>query len=105
MRLKKRFMKLDKDGSGSIDKDEFLQIPQIANNPLAHRMIAIFDEEYVDVHQIMSYGGLKSDTSCSGSGTVDFQEFVGGLSAFSSKGGRDEKLRCKYHGWDNLIPC
>lgn len=48
MRLKKRFMKLDKDGSGSIDKDEFLQIPQIANNPLAHRMIAIFDEEYVD---------------------------------------------------------
>lgn len=47
-------MKLDKDGSGSIDKDEFLQIPQIANNPLAHRMIAIFDEEYVGVHQIMS---------------------------------------------------
>jgi serine/threonine-protein phosphatase 2B regulatory subunit len=45
LRLKKRFMKLDKDGSGSIDKDEFLQIPQIANNPLAHRMIAIFDEE------------------------------------------------------------
>ncbi|CAD6585249.1 MAG: Calcineurin subunit B [Tremellales sp. Tagirdzhanova-0007] len=73
LRLKKRFMKLDKDGSGSIDKDEFLQIPQIANNPLAHRMIAIFDED--------------------GSGSVDFQEFVGGLSAFSSKGGRDEKLR------------
>ncbi|GAA5917649.1 hypothetical protein JCM5296_005670 [Sporobolomyces johnsonii] len=44
-RLKKRFMKLDKDGSGSIDKDEFLQIPQIATNPLAQRMIAIFDEE------------------------------------------------------------
>lgn len=44
-RLKRRFMKLDKDGSGSIDKEEFLQIPQIANNPLASRMIAIFDEE------------------------------------------------------------
>jgi Ca2+-binding EF-hand superfamily protein len=27
-RLRKRFMKLDRDGSGSIDKDEFLQIPQ-----------------------------------------------------------------------------
>lgn len=40
-------MKLDKDGSGSIDKEEFLQIPQIANNPLASRMIAIFDEEWV----------------------------------------------------------
>ncbi|POW19540.1 hypothetical protein PSHT_04571 [Puccinia striiformis] len=44
-RLKKRFMKLDRDQSGSIDKDEFLQIPAIANNPLASRMIAIFDEE------------------------------------------------------------
>ena len=35
------------DGSGSIDREEFLQIPQIANNPLAGRMIAIFDEECV----------------------------------------------------------
>lgn len=25
---------------------------------------------------------------------MDFQEFVGGLSAFSSRGGREEKLRC-----------
>ena len=31
--------------SGSIDREEFLQIPQIATNPLASRMIAIFDEE------------------------------------------------------------
>jgi serine/threonine-protein phosphatase 2B regulatory subunit len=38
-------MKLDKNGSGAIEKEEFLQIPQIANNPLASRMIAIFDEE------------------------------------------------------------
>ena len=30
----------------------------------------------------------------SGGGTVDFQEFVGGLSAFSSRGGREEKLKC-----------
>lgn len=35
------------DGSGSIDREEFLQIPQIANNPLASRLIAIFDEECV----------------------------------------------------------
>ena len=34
--------------------------------------------------------------SNSGGGTVDFQEFVGGLSAFSSRGGREEKLRCAY---------
>jgi hypothetical protein len=37
------------DGSGSIDRNEFLQISQIANNPLASRMIAIFDEECVVV--------------------------------------------------------
>jgi len=30
----------------------------------------------------------------SGGGTVDFQEFVSGLSAFSSRGGREEKLHC-----------
>jgi len=37
------------DGSGSIDREEFLQIPQIATNPLASRMIAIFDEECASV--------------------------------------------------------
>ncbi|KAF8271718.1 calcium/calmodulin-dependent protein phosphatase [Lactarius quietus] len=79
-RLKKRFMKLDSDGSGSIDRNEFLQIPQLANNPLASRMIAIFDED--------------------GGGTVDFQEFVGGLSAFSSRGGREEKLRFAFKVYD-----
>lgn len=52
-------MKLDRDGSGSIDKDEFLQIPQIANNPLASRMIAIFDEECV-LAFVSSLGSSKS---------------------------------------------
>jgi hypothetical protein len=37
-------------------------------------MIAIFDED--------------------GNGSVDFQEFIAGLSAFSSKGNKEEKLRC-----------
>ncbi|CAG8643593.1 1439_t:CDS:2, partial [Racocetra fulgida] len=74
-RLYKRFMKLDKDSSGSIDREEFLSIPQIANNPLASRMIAIFDED--------------------GGGDVDFEEFISGLSAFSAKGNKVEKL----HGY------
>jgi hypothetical protein len=43
------------DGSGSIDREEFLQIPQIATNPLASRMIAIFDEEYaVILHSLIA---------------------------------------------------
>lgn len=79
-RLYKRFMKLDKDQSGSIDKDEFLAIPQIANNPLAQRMIAIFDED--------------------GGGDVDFKEFIAGLSAFSQKGNKEEKLRFAFKVYD-----
>ncbi|KAJ5552792.1 Calcineurin subunit B [Penicillium frequentans] len=79
-RLRKRFMKLDKDGSGTIDRDEFLSLPQVSSNPLATRMIAIFDED--------------------GGGDVDFQEFVTGLSAFSSKGNKTEKLRFAFKVYD-----
>jgi serine/threonine-protein phosphatase 2B regulatory subunit len=64
------------NGTGELDREEFLSIPQIANNPLASRMIAIFDED--------------------GSDTVDFQEFIAGLSAFSSKGNKEDKLKCNY---------
>lgn len=98
-RLRKRFMKLDKvrhdtlelrsveclanptqDNSGTIERDEFLALPQISSNPLATRMIAIFDED--------------------GGGDVDFQEFVSGLSAFSSKGNKEEKLRFAFRVYD-----
>jgi len=79
-RLRKRFMKLDKDNSGTIDRDEFLSLPQVSSNPLATRMIAIFDED--------------------GGGDVDFQEFVSGLSAFSSKGNKEEKLRFAFRVYD-----
>ena len=75
-RLYKRFMKLDKNNSVTIDKDEFLAIPGIANNPLAHRVIDIFDED--------------------GGGDVDFKEFLYGLSAFSAKGKKEEKLKCTF---------
>ncbi len=43
-------------------------------------MIAIFDED--------------------GSSTVDFREFISGLSAFSSKGHKDEKLRFAFKVYD-----
>ncbi|KAL1964209.1 hypothetical protein VTN77DRAFT_7167 [Rasamsonia byssochlamydoides] len=79
-RLRKRFMKLDKDNSGTIEREEFLSLPQVSSNPLAARMIAIFDED--------------------GGGDVDFQEFVSGLSAFSSKGNKEEKLRFAFKVYD-----
>jgi serine/threonine-protein phosphatase 2B regulatory subunit len=43
-------------------------------------MIAIFDED--------------------GGGDVDFQEFVQGLSAFSSKGGKEQKLKFAFKVYD-----
>jgi hypothetical protein len=43
-------------------------------------MIAIFDED--------------------GGGDVDFQEFVSGLSAFSSKGNKEEKLKFAFRVYD-----
>jgi serine/threonine-protein phosphatase 2B regulatory subunit len=79
-RLRKRFMKLDRDNSGTIEREEFLSLPQISSNPLATRMIAIFDED--------------------GGGDVDFEEFVGGLSAFSNKGNKEQKLRFAFQVYD-----
>ncbi|KAH7032909.1 calcineurin regulatory beta sub-unit [Microdochium trichocladiopsis] len=79
-RLRKRFMKLDKDNSGTIEREEFLSLPQISSNPLATRMIAIFDED--------------------GGGDVDFEEFVSGLSAFSSKGNKEQKLQFAFKVYD-----
>ncbi|KAJ1966690.1 Calcineurin subunit B [Dispira parvispora] len=79
-RLYKRFTKLDKDNSGTIDKDEFLSIPQIANNPLAQRLIDIFDAD--------------------GGGDVDFQEFITGLSIFSARGNKEDKLKFAFKVYD-----
>ncbi|PVU90215.1 hypothetical protein BB559_004730 [Furculomyces boomerangus] len=78
--LYRRFTKIDKDQSGSIDKDEFLSIPQLTNNPLAHRLIDVFDRD--------------------GSGEVDFKEFITCLSAFSNKGNRSEKLKFAFQIYD-----
>lgn len=71
---------VSQDNSGTIERDEFLSLPQVSSNPLATRMIAIFDED--------------------GGGDVDFQEFVSGLSAFSSKGNKEEKLRFAFKVYD-----
>lgn len=73
-------MKLDKDNSGTIEREEFLSIPAIANNPLATRLIETFDAD--------------------GGGDVDFQEFISGLSAFSSRGQKDEKLKFAFKVYD-----
>lgn len=79
-RLRKRFMKLDRDSSGSIDKDEFMSIPGVSANPLAARIMEVFDTD--------------------NSGDVDFQEFITGLSIFSGRGSKDDKLHFAFKIYD-----
>ncbi|SPN97235.1 probable Calcineurin subunit B [Cephalotrichum gorgonifer] len=75
-RLRKRFMKLDKACSPIPPQPP----TPPTSNPLATRMIANFDAD--------------------GGGNVDFQEFVSGLSAFSSKGNKDQKLQFAFKVYD-----
>jgi len=79
-RLKTRFSKLDADSSGTIDKDEFMSIPGISSNPLATRIIEVFDLD--------------------NSGDIDFQEFITGLSTFSGKADKEEKLKFAFKIYD-----
>ncbi|KAK4964885.1 Calcineurin subunit B [Elasticomyces elasticus] len=79
-RLRKRFMKLDKDNSGTLSRAEFLSLPTIASNPLATRLLALFDSDASD--------------------SIDFAEFVNTLSIFSSKGGKEEKMRFLFSVYD-----
>ncbi|KAH3899983.1 probable Calcineurin subunit B [Saccharomycodes ludwigii] len=79
-RLEKRFSKLDKDSSGTIDKAEFMSIPGVSNNPLASRIMEFFDSD--------------------NSGDIDFQEFITGLSIFSGKSGKEEKLKFAFKIYD-----
>ena len=75
-RLLKRFRKLDIDGSGGLSKEEFMQIANLQQNPIAQRVIDLFD------------------TDCNGE--VDFKEFIEGISQFSMRGDKEAKLRCIY---------
>ncbi|CAG00286.1 unnamed protein product, partial [Tetraodon nigroviridis] len=73
-RLGKRFKKLDLDNSGSLSVEEFMSLPELQQNPLVQRVIDIFDTD--------------------GNGEVDFKEFIEGVSQFSVKGDKEQKLRC-----------
>ncbi|KAG4301243.1 hypothetical protein PCK1_002553 [Pneumocystis canis] len=79
-RIRKRFIKMDVNNSGSIDCEEFLSVPQIAKNPLATRFFAVVDED--------------------GNGTMDFEELLQSLSLFSSHGHKKEKLQFAFKIYD-----
>ena len=79
-RLYRRFRKLDKDSCGTLTTDEFLSVPELANNPLLERVIAIFDKN-------------KDDQ-------IEFKEFIAALSTFSDKGNKEGKLRFAFQVYD-----
>jgi len=79
-RLGKRFRKLDKDGNGKLSTQEFMALPELQQNPLVERVIAIFDSD--------------------GDGEIDFKEFIEGISLFSVKGDRDSKLKFAFKIYD-----
>lgn len=79
-RLSKRFRKLDSDRSGKLSLQELLALPELQNNPLVKRVADVFDKD--------------------GSGDVDFKEFLQGLSTFSSKVDKTEKLRFAFQIYD-----
>jgi serine/threonine-protein phosphatase 2B regulatory subunit len=42
--LYSNFLDLDTDGDGLIGKDEFFDVPELQDNPIVQRLIAVFDK-------------------------------------------------------------
>jgi Ca2+-binding EF-hand superfamily protein len=73
--LYKRFLELDKDKKGFISPEELLAIPEFSLNPLAPRLVSVFEN-------------------------VNFKDFLHLLSAFSPKASKEEKLKFMFNFHD-----
>ncbi|XP_053445273.1 calcineurin subunit B type 1-like [Nycticebus coucang] len=78
--LGKRFKKLDLDSFGSLSVEAFMSLPELQQNSLVQRVIDRFDTD--------------------GNGEVDFKEFIQGVSQFSVKGDKEQKLRFAFPIYD-----
>lgn len=74
-RLYKRFQKLDRTQSGTLDADELLMIPELSMNPLHPRLLAVFKN-------------------------VNFHEFVNNIAAFSPSGAEEKKVDFAFKVYD-----
>uniref|UniRef100_A0A914X6R8 EF-hand domain-containing protein n=1 Tax=Plectus sambesii TaxID=2011161 RepID=A0A914X6R8_9BILA len=91
VRLYSRFLSLDKQGRGFLDRDDFLRIPELAVNPLGDRIVDAFFTESDDNEQ-----------------KINFHEFIRVLAHFrpinKSKphplNSRDAKLRFAFTMYD-----
>jgi len=80
-RLEKRFRKLDADGNNALSVAEFLQMPELKENPIVQRVVQVFDADH--------------------SGELDFAEFVKGLAMFTMKNvEKARKLRFLFDIYD-----
>eukprot|EP00356_Strombidium_inclinatum_P002294 CAMPEP_0170480886 /NCGR_PEP_ID=MMETSP0208-20121228/1546_1 /TAXON_ID=197538 /ORGANISM="Strombidium inclinatum, Strain S3" /LENGTH=170 /DNA_ID=CAMNT_0010753501 /DNA_START=22 /DNA_END=534 /DNA_ORIENTATION=- len=79
-KLYKNFNKLDKDDNGTLEPEEFFDIPELANNPLVKRVIAVLDKNK--------------------DGSISFLEFVQGLNSLSAGSEQKEKLRFAFQIYD-----
>lgn len=81
-RLYSRFTSLDRGDCGTLSRDDFLRIPELAINPLGERIVNSFFTEFSD--------------------RVNFRQFMHVLSHFrpvkknkdNKLNSREEKLRC-----------
>uniref|UniRef100_A0A1I8ABM5 Calcineurin B-like protein 1 n=1 Tax=Steinernema glaseri TaxID=37863 RepID=A0A1I8ABM5_9BILA len=91
VRLYSRFLSLDKQGRGYLDRDDFLRIPELAINPLGDRIVDAFFSETVSPDQ-----------------RINFREFIKVLAHFrpinktkdNIVNSRDEKLRFAFTMYD-----
>lgn len=98
-RLGKRFKKLDLDNSGSLSVEEFMSLPELQQNPLVQRVIDIFD---TDGNGEVDFKGQRSPSSSVPQESrlnwcfSCLPEFIEGVSQFSVKGDKEQKLRCEF---------
>ena len=70
--LYKRFRRLDRSGKGTISVDDLLMIPEVVMNPLAQRLVHMFDRDAED--------------------RINFRAFVMGLSVFNEKATAEARI-------------
>ena len=85
-----RFLELDKDESGSISLEEFMEMPEFANNPFKDRIFLAFDGVYKSA---------RSDQRPEDR-TLTFMEFLTSLSVFSENGSATDKTRFLFRLYD-----
>mmetsp|Transcript_22000 Transcript_22000/g.37644 ORF Transcript_22000/g.37644 Transcript_22000/m.37644 type:complete len:180 (+) Transcript_22000:136-675(+) len=73
--LYKRFRSLDRGRKGYISGDEFLQIPELSINPIAQRVVRVFE-------------------------SVNFKDYIRLVAPFSQRATREAKLAAMFYVYD-----